>query len=360
MDNSAFAWVLIVQSPEDIDKLPQWILNSADIVIEGEVQEIEFGSTESKNESYTKPTFGLDHENNQKVVEDGFGINNSTFTIKDNYHTPFAEQTINIGETNLFDAKIYADKGLKVQEFLFGIPKVGEAHLAEVGVEVWFDYDGEIQKIKAVQQSNVIDEKTLQAEHEKVKCKPSSTEEKCDLVKISAIFLEPLKYKVMALKAIDFKNRYQITYLNEGISIAGDSLNPMKIEMIPSNIKNEGLIQVTQISKYSPYWISEDGRMFERNSFGSFKQVNYEFKRFHDVGDVKKRNHSEFDKILNYEKNRATKIFDAAKLTSDLPDSFKFQFVVKERMTEELKQQMMRQEEIAKKTLEENNIQARW
>jgi hypothetical protein len=115
-------------------------------------------------------------------------------------------------------------------------------------------------------------------------------------VKLSAVFLEPLKYKVMALKAIDFKNRYQITYLNEGIDISGESLNPMKTAMIPSGVKGEGLIKVTQVGKYSPYWVSDDQRLFEKNRFGSFKEINYQFERFQDDGDVRNRSHSGFGK----------------------------------------------------------------
>ena len=98
----------------------------------------------------------------------------------------------------------------------------------------------------------------------------------------------------MALKAIDFKNRYQITYLNEGMDISGESLNPRKTEMIPSGLKDQGLIKVTQVAKYSPYWISDDQRLFEKNKFGSFKEINYQFERFQDDGDVRNRSHSGF------------------------------------------------------------------
>ncbi|MFB5604364.1 MAG: hypothetical protein ACE5RK_08170, partial [Candidatus Nitrosomaritimum aestuariumsis] len=318
----AFAYQIFLVNPEDYDKLPEWIKE----VIEWEVGSENFEAKKEKannlNEQFAKPTFGLDHESNQKIIEGGFKINNQTFSIDDNFHTPFEEQIITIGETNSFEVKIFASKGLKVQEFLFGIPQVGDAHLAELGVEVWFGYDGEIQQVKTIQKSNVIDEESFEALHEKTKCKSSEIEENCDLVKLSAIFLEPLKHKVMALKAIDFKNRYQITYLNEGIEISGKSLNPNNIEMIPSGIKGEGLIKVTQVKKYSPYWISEDQRLFEKNRFGSFKEINFQFERFNDKGNVKNRSHSGFGGILDYEQKRATKIFDASSLISDTPESF--------------------------------------
>jgi len=313
------------------------------------------------DEHLTRPTFGLSHETFETIVDSGFRFNDQSFTINDNFHTPFAQQTVNIGEVNSFEAKIYADKRIKVQEFLFGIPNVGEAHLAELGIEVWYDYNGEIEEVKAIQKSNVIDKETIVATHEKTKCQSSDIEQKCDVTNVSMVFLEPLKDKVMAVKAIDYKGRYQITYLNEGVEIAGESLNPMQTYLIPSNVRDQGLIKVTQLVKYSPYWQSDDGRTFEMNSFGSFKEINKTFERFQDTGTAYTRLHSGFGGVMAYELNRATGIFDASEFISELPDSFAYLFPeAGDRMTEEMKQKMLEQEEIAKKILEESKVQARW
>jgi len=313
------------------------------------------------DEHLTRPTFGVSHETFETIVDSGFRFNDQSFTINDNFHTPFAQQTVNIGEVNSFEAKIYADKRIKVQEFLFGIPNVGEAHLAELGIEVWYDYNGEIEEVKAIQKSNVIDKETIVATHEKTKCQSSDIEQKCDVTNVSMVFLEPLKDKVMAVKAIDYKGRYQITYLNEGVEIAGDSLNPMQTYLIPSNVRDQGLIKVTQLAKYSPYWQSNDDRMFEMNSFGSFKEINKTFERFQDTGTAYTRVHSGFGGVMAYELNRATGIFDASELISELPESFAYLFPeAGDRMTEEMKAKMLEQEEIAKKIIEESKVQARW
>ena len=313
------------------------------------------------DEHLTRPTFGVSHETFETIVDSGFRFNDQSFTINDNFHTPFAQQTVNIGEVNTFEAKIYADKRLKVQEFLFGIPNVGEAHLAELGVEVWYDYNGEIEEVKAVQKSNVIDKETIVATHEKTKCQSSDIEERCDFTNVSMVFLEPLQDKVMAVKAIDYKGRYQITYLNEGVDIAGESLNPMQTYLIPSNVRDGGLIKVTQLAKYSPYWQSDDGRMFEMNSFGSFKEINITFERFQDTGTAYTRLHSGFGGVMAYELKRATEIFDASELLKELPDYIPYTPPeISERMTEEMKAKMLEQEEIAKKIIEESKVQARW
>jgi hypothetical protein len=177
---------------------------------------------------------------------------------------------------------------------------------------------------------------------------------------MSAVFLEPLTDSVMAIKAMDFKLRDQTTYLNDGFDISGDSLNPMKTRMIPSLTKGEGLVEVTQNQKYSNYWSTADGRIFEMNSFGSFKQINQSFERFQDGGNAFNRAHSDFGKIVDYEQNRALQIFNATTIQSELPDSFSHDITKSERLSDEMIQEMTIQEHIAQKMLVEKYLQARW
>jgi len=312
-------------------------------------------------ESTTRPTFGLSNEDNKKIVDNGFVFNDKTFSITDNFHTPFSEQPVKLGEVNSFQAKVFAERDLKVQEFLFGIPKKGDAHLAELGIEVWYGFFGEIQDIKVIQKTNVIDVESLTVTHEKAKCLSGDTENKCNVTKVSMIFLEPLKDSVMAIKAIDYKNRYQITYLNDGFDISGASLNPMNTMMIPSPERDEGLIPLTQSEKYGNIWTAQDGRMFEINNFGSFKQINQTFERFQDTGDARTRLHSGFGGILMYEKERALNVFNATAIVSELPDSWAYTYPEStERITEQMIQEMIIQEHIAQKVLEEMNKQTRW
>ena len=136
----------------------------------------------------------------------------------------------------------------------------------------------------------------------------------------------------------------------------------MKTMMIPSPTKGEGLIQVTQNEKYSDYWTCEDGRIFEMNSFGSLTQINYSFERFQDTGDANTRMHSGFDGIIAYEQDRALEVFDSSKYISELPDSFAYTFPEStERITEQMIQEMIIQEHIAIKKIQEMyGAQNRW
>ncbi len=312
------------------------------------------------NDTTARPTFGLSHDDNIKIVDEGFSFNNQTFAITNNFHTPFAEMPVNIGELNSFEAKVYAEQGVKVQEFLFGIPQKGDAHLAELGVEVWFGLFGEIQDIKVIQKSNVIDIDSITATQQKTNCLSSDTNEDCIVTTLSMIFLEPLRDKVMAIKAIDFKNRYQITYLNEGFDVSGKSLNAMNTMMIPSPERYEGLIPLTQTEKYSLHWTAEDGRIFERNDSGSFSQINQSFERFQDAGEPRTRLHSGFGGVIAYEQERATAIFDGSEFISELPDYVAYsEPKISERIDKEMKEKMLEQEKICLKYLEQLDKQSR-
>jgi len=148
----------------------------------------------------TKPTFGLDHNTFRPLVDGGFSFNGKSHDITDNWWTPFAEQKVKIGSINSFTAKAYADKQLRVQEFLFGIPEVGDAHNAELGVEIVYDYSGEIEMINVVQKTDIIDIDSIKVKHSKSKCQSDDTVERCDTTRLSMKFLEPLQDKIMAIK----------------------------------------------------------------------------------------------------------------------------------------------------------------
>jgi len=263
-----------------------------------------FNPTGDWKASKTKPTFGIDHTTFIQVVDGGFSFNGISHDITDNFWTPFSEQPIKLGTLNTFTAKVYADKGLKTQEFIFGIPEVGKAQDAEVSVEVWYDTQRNIIDTIVNQKTNVVDADSLTVKHSMNNCS-SENNIQCDVTEISIKFLEPLFDKVMAVKAVDLKNRGQLTYLNEGFDISGVSLNPMITKMIPGPEKYEGLIEVTQISKYADIWISKDGREFVMDKSEGFTQINESFARHADTGIMKNRLHSGFAEYKQAEINDA-------------------------------------------------------
>jgi len=283
--------LFVVADPAADDSVFEYQLGTAYDVTSIPVPIPTEGGSASKHK--TRPTFGLDHNTFLPVIEGGFSFNRVPHDITDNFWTPFEEQEVKVGQTNSFSAKVFADQKLRVQEFLFGIPQVGDAHMAELGIEIFYDTNGDIERVQVVQKTDIIDIDSLKVVRSKSKCLSDDTIPKCITTLLSMKFLEPLKDKIMAIKAIDFKGRSQFTYLNEGFDISGNSLNPMQAKMIPGTEKYEGLVEVTQIAKYSDIWVAKDGREFEMNEVGSFKQINQSFERYIDTG-LLHRSHSEF------------------------------------------------------------------
>ncbi|MFB5613446.1 MAG: Ig-like domain-containing protein, partial [Nitrosarchaeum sp.] len=255
-----------------------------------------------------KPTFGKVYATDNQYVIDGFGYGTFAKTITDNFHTEFLMVEIPTGTEYPFYAKGYFANGIQSQEFCFGIPEAGKGYLAESCVEVYFDSgngnDKKITNIKVIQNTNVISD--VVAQHEMANCNAYDTGKPCDKTMITVSFLEPLQNSVMMIKGIDLTRESTETYLNEGFNVSGKQFTELPSVMIPSPTKYEGLIKVTQSEKYSNTWITDDGRAFDRNDFGSFTWTNQSFDSVQNkrVSDI----------LVDLTIKNALKEFDASKL----------------------------------------------
>ena len=262
----------------------------------------------------SKPTFGISYLTNEQIVANGFGYDGKTKTITHNFHTDFEKVDIPTGESYTVFAKGYFPNDVWIQEFCFGIPEQGKGYLAESCVEVHFDSkhgeDKEITGTKIVQKSQVLN--LLDVIHEMADCYSNTGKGLCDKTSVTLVFNEPLKYDVMMIKGIDQKRKTTETYLNEGFHVDGKQFTDLPNNMIPSPVKYEGLIKVTQSEKYSNIWISDDGKMFERNDFGSFYQINRTFERFQDTGDMRDRTHYKFADWKKTQAENAILYFDSS------------------------------------------------
>ncbi len=317
----------------------------------------------SSAKSYlNKPTFGLSHATHQILVENGFTVNGNSFSITDNWHTDFEKQTIHVGESNTFSAKSYAPFGLHRMEFMFGIPEVGKAHESEAVVEVWLNRNGAIENIVLNQKDHLIDSESLSAQAEMTECTKNSIEKNCNLVSIFVSFNEAPLEEVFALQGVDFTRRNHITYLNEGLLVQGESLNLSKTDLFASGDKGVGLVELTLIDKRNNIWVDDSGNKYNKNSFGTFfKTTTNHLERDDPLVKVLTRQNSNFSKIISYEQSRAIHVFNGTTIQSEIPDSFAYVFPkTNERISDEMKSQMIEQEKIAKQLLKESTLQARW
>jgi len=219
-----------------------------------------------------KPTFGNSHDDQWvKVVDGGFTVNGKVFDITDNWHTDFEKQAILVDQINTFAAKAYSQYGIESIEFMFGIPEVGKAHDAQVVIVVYLDKNLNVVRTAVEQQDQFINPDTVIATASMIKCGGVDTGKECYLVTISVKFNEAPWYDVFALKGVDFEKYHHLTYLNEGFTIFGDSINPAATLMIASHVKgSSGLMEITQTDKRNDLWVDEFGIEYERNSFDTF------------------------------------------------------------------------------------------
>lgn len=265
----------------------------------------------SEHQWKTKPTFGKSHLTHKQIVDDGFQFNGIPFQITDNFHTDFLKQEIKIGSINTFSAKSYGQYDVRLVQFYIGVPEIGKAYQSEIVIEVWLNSDLNIEYIQINQDENIIDKNSVLAIASKEKCNTSELE--CTSVTISARFLESPFNEVMAIEAIDTKRRTQTTYLNEGVSVIGDSLNPPKKDLMP-NGKN-GLIEMTLIDKFNNLWHSNDGIKYTRNDVGSWFRLSPIIIEDNDPDwTVMTRYHDNFDELIQYEIERAIQVFDSKEI----------------------------------------------
>jgi len=310
------------------------------------------GSSSGGDDSWpSRPTSGPNHLTGDIEVTNGVGVDGNFWTVYNEYYQPSDGQLIKFGERTEVVLKVKAPNRVQVTAMLVGYDEVGGTPEAELRATL--NYDGEIEKVEVIQKTDVFNPETVTLTKTMVNCTDQDQTEDCYEFTWGFEVQEQIP-STWSTQNIDFKKRVDDLFHNHGFELLGDPINPMLTKMIPSTVKYEGLIEVTQIAKYSPYWVTDDHRMFEMNSFGSFKQINHSFERFQDTGTAYTRMHSGFGGIIAYEQDRALDIFDASNLVSELPESFAYIFPeTGERITEEMREAMLLQEQIAQQVLDE-------
>lgn len=275
-----------IQSSDKMVTLTETLLISVTLTVNGIVMEPEPEPEVVKkkkggggnDEHKTRPTFGRDHNTFRQFVTDGFILNDHKITITDNFHTKYPMQYLEIGVKYKMEAKAYSSKGLKVVEFMFGIPEVGKSHEAQASVEVWLDgsrgnptFLNQYLGVEINQKYNIIaDVKSTMSRD--VKCSESN-KIMCEAVAIYITFAESPTNEIFGVKAIDKSGRWIITTFNDGIEFSGLSQNKLETAFMP--YKKEGLVNMVLIDKKDNIWISPYGQNYTRNSVGSWFQLTY-------------------------------------------------------------------------------------
>jgi len=280
----------------------------------------------------SKPTFGVDHKTFLQKVDFGLMINDESFVVYDNFWTEIPMQNLTVGEIQNFTSKVYAPHQLKVMEFLFGIHEVGKWGEAEASVAIYFDYSGEFEQIVWNNNLQLINQTSFSFNLKDVWCGHDDVITQCKRVSIELQFKESPIGKVLALQAIDHKQRSNILYFNDGLDITGPSLNPPLTKEIISKIKYKGLQTIQRIDKAQDIWITLDEKepvlKYQQNDHGTFLPIEY--RTFEKIPDTLTTNidrlHSEFDTLREFEILRAVQQFDSTQIVSVLEASWNYDY----------------------------------
>lgn len=297
----------------------------------------------SDHEHMSKPTFGIDPKTFAQKVDFGLTINEVQFKVDDNYWTQIPMQNLTVGVSQNFTSKIFAPHQLHVMEFLFGVPELDKWYKAEASVALIFDYAGDFKEIKWNNKLQLINQTSFTFSERDALCGPDDTVEQCTQVSIDLEFKESPEGKVLALQAIDSKRRSSILYFNDGLTFFGESQNPPLTKEIISKIKYKGLQTIQRVDKAQDIWITLDENepvlKYQQNDFGTF--IPIENRIFEKIADPLTSNidrlHSEFDTLMQYERMRATGVFDSSLIISEQPTSWKYDYPIEDNRIESIR-----------------------
>ena len=286
------------------------------------------------------PTMGIDRRG-IKQVDNGFSYNDNFINVEQ-FHTPYPLITTQTGQSNTITAKVYENRGphnIKLVQFGLGIPEVGSPlNDAEVIVEVWLesnlsdvDTPPSVQELLIRDSANLIESDSVLADTKLTECINGSADtDGCLEVSLHYVYREAPMYNVVLAMPMDLARNSEHNYFNDGITVAGQSLNPPKTEIVA--LGQSGTIQVvTQIDKKGDLWVDEQGHQWTKNNHGTWIQLTKpDFQRHQDeISNVMTRDNSNFSLLVEYEKEKAMAIFDGASLQKELPDYFAYTYLNK-------------------------------
>ena len=172
------------------------------------------------------PILGVDSKG-KKIVSKGISYNEYTADVERHF-TPFPLITVNIGETNKANFKIYDPLGpenIRHFTFAFGLDKNQIISKSNAIIELDISFDG-TETVTITDPENVLDNVNVITDI--VDCNDTS-ELECLNVTIYHMFRAPLDFNIVATDVWNTKRNAWQNYYNHGIEIVGTSLNSPKI-----------------------------------------------------------------------------------------------------------------------------------
>jgi len=177
------------------------------------------------------PTLGLD-KNFKRIVDYGFSYNGNAVQVE-KWHTSYPLINATVGEMNLVEIKVYENNGIHNMKWVqFGLGGKGigmPLNNFEVIIQVDLVANSTgvgVDKIIITDKDDLIDNDTVTADVYPVECQDSSTTPNCLKVDLEYSYREETFNHIMVVNVADKPRNSQNFYLNEGVKVVGESLNP--------------------------------------------------------------------------------------------------------------------------------------
>ena len=232
----------------------------------------------------TPPTIGLD-EDNKRLVDNGFSYNNNPVNVIA-WHTPYPLITAIVNQTNTVEIIAYDNGGifnLDMVQFGLGIEEFGQPlHDVEVLIEVHLEalYSENtviVEKVVIRDSDNLIDTYSVFAITEPVQCIDDQYDEDCLKVTLQYSYRESTINNMMVVNVADKARNTQNFYLNDGVEVIGESMNPVPFVTLPNKQTNQQTENLTltlyRTDKINHIWMDGDGIEYLKAGENRFDRI---------------------------------------------------------------------------------------
>ncbi len=247
------------------------------------VSDVPRGKSGNSDEHKTRPTFGKSWNTYAQIVSCGYSMDGICKDVL-SYVVDNPLQELQTGFVHNFTLKTFAPKGMKFFSIGFGVPDVGSPlNDAEALIRVYLTRDYNTTSTYVIDSVSYQNEDMVIGQNatfavSAVKCMPDSTLERCVQLDIAGVlFREQMHNEPFVIQAVDTKRRVTNHYMNDGITIAGDSMNPAPTVTLITKFASQSDVEpyeLVRTDKINDMWIDQFGYTWTKNGFGTWYYVD--------------------------------------------------------------------------------------
>jgi len=279
-------------------------------------------------ENCLPPTLGLDKKGDKRLVEGGFTCQGQTADVE-HYYTPFPLIQVDVGQKLSCSFKIYEDTGAdNIRHFDLAFGRTSGSSVSSADKKITWDRNHLLEETVTYDESFFRDVSVTLGGL--VKCKVDSTDERCQVINVSAVPKEPIAGDdiIVQTNVWDQRRNGKTNYYNDGIDVIGNTENPLPFYKMADGRNGVVLIFTTDptledlehgIDKYGQKWTLINGNSWVKDYVSPDRSCKTSSKGF-------ERNCPEFQTMLLEQQLLAQQYFNSMDIQNELPDSFTYEY----------------------------------